>query len=86
MQPEVRYNMFEKELMAILECFKVWRHYLEGSTHVIRVQLDHYNLQSVMKPSYKLTARSGRIAERLAAFDFQIEYKKGSINPADGLS
>jgi transposase InsO family protein len=85
-QPEVRYNVFEKELTAISECFKVWRHYLEGSTHVIRVQSDHHNLQSVMKPGYKLTARSGRIAERLAVFDFQIEYKKGSTNPADGLS
>jgi hypothetical protein len=39
-----------------------------------------------MKPGYKLTARSGWIAKRLAAFDFQIEYKKGSTNPADSLS
>ena len=39
-----------------------------------------------MKPGYKLTARSARIAERLAAFDFQLEYKKGSTNPTDGLS
>jgi hypothetical protein len=39
-----------------------------------------------MKPSYKLTARSARIAERLVAFDFQLEYKKGSTNPTDGLS
>jgi hypothetical protein len=39
-----------------------------------------------MKPGYKLTLRSARIAERLAAFDFQLEYKKGSTNPADGLS
>jgi hypothetical protein len=39
-----------------------------------------------MKPRYKLTPRSARIAKRLAAFDFQLEYKKGSTNPADSLS
>ena len=83
---EVRYDVFEKELAAIAECFKVWRHYLEGAMHTIRVQSDHHNLQHIMKPGYKLTARSARIAERLAAFDFQLEYKKGSTNPADGLS
>jgi hypothetical protein len=39
-----------------------------------------------MKLSYKLTVRSARIVERLAAFDFQLEYKKGLTNPIDGLS
>jgi hypothetical protein len=54
--------------------------------HTIRVQSDYYNLQHIMKPGYKLTVRSARIAKRLAAFDFQLEYKKGSTNPADSLS
>jgi hypothetical protein len=39
-----------------------------------------------MKLSYKLTARSARITERLIAFDFQLEYKKGLTNPIDSLS
>jgi hypothetical protein len=39
-----------------------------------------------MKPGYKLIARSARIAERLIAFDFQLEYKKGLTNPTDSLS
>jgi hypothetical protein len=82
----VRYDVFEKELAAIAECFKVWRHYLKGATHTICVQSDHHNLQHIMKPGYKLIARSAHIAERLTAFDFQLEYKKGSTNPADGLS
>ena len=82
----MRYDVFEKELAAIIECFKVWRHYLKGATHIIRVQSDHHNLQHIIKLNYKLTARSARIAERLAAFDFQLEYKKGLTNPVDGLS
>jgi hypothetical protein len=39
-----------------------------------------------MKPNYKLTARSARIVEQLAVFDFQLEYKKELTNPIDGLS
>jgi hypothetical protein len=39
-----------------------------------------------MKLSYKLTARSTRITERLIVFDFQLEYKKGLTNPTDSLS
>ena len=39
-----------------------------------------------MKLGYKLTVRSTRIAERLAIFDFQLEYKKGLTNPIDSLS
>jgi hypothetical protein len=34
---EVQYDIFEKELAAITECFKVWRHYLKDTTHIIRV-------------------------------------------------
>jgi hypothetical protein len=54
--------------------------------YTIRVQSDHHNLQHIIKLGYKLTARSTRIAERLATFDFQLEYKKGSTNPVDSLS
>ena len=30
---ERNYDTHDKELLAIFECFKVWRHYLEGSHH-----------------------------------------------------
>jgi len=30
--PELNYNIHDKELLAIFEAFKIWRHYLEGST------------------------------------------------------
>jgi hypothetical protein len=50
------------------------------------MQSDHHNLQHIIKLSYKLTVRSARIVERLIAFDFQSEYKKGLTNPIDSLS
>ncbi|KAL1954099.1 hypothetical protein VTO42DRAFT_1754 [Malbranchea cinnamomea] len=32
------YDTYDQELLAIVEAFRVWRHYLEGSTHPIQVQ------------------------------------------------
>ena len=34
---ELNYATFDKELMAIVECFKHWRHYLKGTNQTIKV-------------------------------------------------
>lgn len=39
---ETRYDTHEKELLAIVESFKHWRHYCEDSRHKIEVLTDHY--------------------------------------------
>ena len=43
--PERNYDVHDKELLAIYEAFKRWRHYLEGSGDPIDVVTDHRNLQ-----------------------------------------
>jgi len=43
--PELNYNVHDKELLAIFEAFKIWRHYLEGSASPIDVVMDHKNLE-----------------------------------------
>jgi transposase InsO family protein len=82
---ERRYEVHDQELLAIVECFKEWRHYLEGGPHAIRVQTDHNNLKYFFKTKV-LNQRQARWAELLAAYDFQIEYKPGHLNPADAPS
>ncbi|KAF7116923.1 hypothetical protein CNMCM5793_005553 [Aspergillus hiratsukae] len=82
---ELRFDVHDQELLAIVECFKVWRHYLEGSPHAIRVQSDHENLKYFFTAK-KLNSRQARWAELLAAYDFKIEYKPGHLNPADAPS
>ena len=42
---ELNYDTHDKELLAIFEAFKIWRHYLEGSTHQINVVTNHKNLE-----------------------------------------
>ena len=82
---ERNYETHDQELLAIVMCFKHWRHYLEGSQHPICVLTDHANLRAFMTTK-ELSRRQARWAERLAIFDFIIEYRKGASNLSNGLS
>src|SRR5258708_17635377 len=42
---ERNYNTHDKELLAVFDCYKAWRHYLEGSGHPIDMVTDHKNLE-----------------------------------------
>ena len=41
---EIHYKIYDVELLAIVEAFKTWRHYLEGCKYEILVLIDHNNL------------------------------------------
>src|SRR6202035_4961043 len=82
---EVHYATPDKELMAIVECFKHWRHYLEGSQHTIEVWSDHQNLQSFMKQP-KINGRQAWWLVYLTPYDFIIKHRLGLLNPVDGPS
>src|SRR5271154_7105841 len=41
---ELNYEIHDKELLAIVEAFKEWRAYLEGSKYQVEVKTDHKNL------------------------------------------
>ena len=42
---ELNYDTHDKELLAIFEAFKIWRHYLECPAYPIDVVTDHKNLE-----------------------------------------
>ena len=42
---ETRYETHDGELVAIVEAFKTWRHYLKGCKHEVLVQTNHNNLR-----------------------------------------
>ena len=84
--PELNYDVYNKELLAIVDAFEEWRTYLEGSRHPIVVYSDYKNL-SYFTTTKKLNQQQVRWAELLASYDFQIHYRKGSENgQADTLS
>ena len=49
---DINYEIHDKELLAIVDSFRQWRHLLEGSPHQIIVYNDHKNL------TYFQTARA----------------------------
>ena len=42
---ELNYNIYNKKLIAIVEAFKIWQHYLEGLAYSIDIVTDHKNLE-----------------------------------------
>jgi hypothetical protein len=82
---EQNYDTYDRELLAIIESFKHWRHYMEGARHRVLVRCDHKNLEYFMT-SKVLSRRQARWAEILSQFDFTIEHLDGKKNPADGPS
>ncbi|SLM36316.1 gag-pol polyprotein [Lasallia pustulata] len=77
--------MGEQELLAIVEAIHHWRHYCRGARHLIVVLTDHANLVWFMTTPNP-TRRQLKWAKKLAEYDFNITYREGKKNPADGLS
>jgi len=69
--PELNYDVHDKELLAIFKAFKIWRHYLEGSTSPIDVITDHKNLE-YFSTTKVLTRRQARWSEYLSQFNLVI--------------
>ncbi|KAL0456568.1 UNVERIFIED_CONTAM: Transposon Tf2-11 polyprotein [Sesamum latifolium] len=81
---ERRYSVHEKELMAVIHCLRLWRHYLLGSPFMVKTDntaMSHFMTQ------LKLTSRQARWQELLSEFHFVLEYRAGSSNHVeDALS
>ena len=45
---ECNYEIYDKELLAIIRCFEEWQPALESSLHPIQVLSDHKNLEYFM--------------------------------------
>jgi RNase H-like domain found in reverse transcriptase/Reverse transcriptase (RNA-dependent DNA polymerase)/Integrase zinc binding domain/Chromo (CHRromatin Organisation MOdifier) domain/Retroviral aspartyl protease/Integrase core domain len=83
---EMNYQIYDKELLAIVCAFKHWRHYLEFSESVTVVLTDHRNLE-YFSTTRHLSRRQVRWSEILSDFNFVIKYRPGSQNAgADALS
>ena len=61
---ETRYKTHDGELLAIIEAFKTWKHYLEGSQHKVLVLTDYNNLRQFMNTK-SLSSRQIRWAQKL---------------------
>ena len=83
---ETRYKTHDGELLAIVESFKTWRHYLEGYKHEVLMLTDYNNLCQFMDMK-RLSSRQVCWAQELFRYYFRIHYCQGKANgAADALS
>jgi len=75
---ELNYDIHDKELLAIFEAFKIWRHYLEGSASPIDVVTDHKNLE-YFSTTKVLMHRQARWSEYLSQFNLVIRFRPGCL-------
>jgi len=83
---EINYEIHDKELLAIVDSFQEWRHFLEGAQHLVTVHTDHKNLEYFMSAKV-LNRRQARWSISLSRFNFVITYRPGSKQiQSDALS
>jgi len=58
-EAERNYEIHDKEMLAIIRCLEVWRHFLEGAKDRFEIWTDHKNLEYFMK-TQKLNQRQAR--------------------------
>ena len=74
----------DKELWAIVDCFRRWRDWLVGV--FVNVYTDHQGLQ-YFNTKQKLNSRQASWYLRMSEFQYQIHYRPGSrMGKPDGLS
>ncbi|GJP49632.1 hypothetical protein CLOM_g8818, partial [Closterium sp. NIES-68] len=81
---ERNYPVHDKEMLAIVHTFKVWRCYLTGAD--VTVRTDHKSLQ-YLRAQPNLNPRQIRWLDFLESnFHYTITYKRGANNIADALT
>ena len=81
---EKRYDIYEKELLAVVHALKIWKHYLLGNEFLVKT--DHQSLK-YFKTQRHLQEKHARWENFLSMFHFQIMYTPGKHNVvADALS
>ena len=76
-ETERNYEIYDRELLVIMEGLKQWRQYLIGSNQ-FEIWTDHKNLGYFKKPQ-KLNRRQARWTTELQEYNFQLVHKPGSL-------
>ena len=86
MSTERNYDIYERELLAVMKSLAHWRPYLGWTKVPFIIRTDHANLQYWKSPQ-NLNCRTARWHADLQEYDFQLEYIPGKTNiPSDFLS
>jgi len=75
---ERNYEIYNKELLVVIQGLEKYRHHLEGHLHKIEIWSDYQNL-TYFRTAQKLTRRQARWALFMTRFDFVLYYKLGKM-------
>ena len=73
---ELNYEIYDKEMLAIVDSLEHYRHYFEGLGHRVMIYSDHQNLLWFTETKV-YNRRQARWAEKLSKFDFVITFRPG---------
>ena len=83
---ECNYDIYDKELLAVVKALEEWRPELEGAAQRFDIVTDHKNLQT-FATTKQLSPRHMRWSEFLSRFNFRVVYRPGAANARpDALS
>ena len=83
---EQNYEIYDKEMLAIIRTLEEWRHFLEEATHLVEIWTDHKNLEYFMTAK-KLNCCQACWSLHLARFDFLLHYHpERTMGKLDALS
>lgn len=75
---EYNFEIYEKELLAVIRCFKESHPNLEGAIFQIKVVSNHKNLEYFMSTKL-LNRRQARWSKFLSRFDFIIQFRASKL-------
>jgi len=76
---ERNYEIYDKEMLAIIAALKDWRHSLEGLPRTFKIWSNHENLTYWKEPQ-NLSRRQARWAQYLSQFNFVLTHIAGTKN------
>jgi RNase H-like domain found in reverse transcriptase len=83
---ERKYEIYDWELLGIIQVLKEWRHYIQGSGHTMIVYSDHKNL-TYFWMAQKLNDQQARWSLYLSEFDLKLIHLPGmEMVQSDALS
>ena len=84
---EQNYNIYKKELLAIVKALKYQKIYLQEAKYSVTIYIDYINLRTFITTKVLDNRRLAQQTEKLANYNLIIKYIKGTNNvKADALS
>lgn len=75
---EQNYGVKKSEMLAIVEAYKYWKHYLKGAMYSVWIVTDHSNFHKFLTTKTFLQYKA-KWWEHFSGLDLAIEYGEGRI-------